>query len=78
MADQAVSGNLLIVCFNKIKPRDQKNKGRRFGGLLVFGGVAQLVRACGSYPQCPEFESLHRHHTDRTLFHPRKGVLRFR
>jgi hypothetical protein len=26
------------------------------------GGVAQLVRACGSYPQCPEFESLHRHH----------------
>jgi hypothetical protein len=26
------------------------------------GGVAQLVRACGSYPQRPGFESLHRHH----------------
>ena len=24
-------------------------------------GVAQLVRACGSYPQCPGFKSLHRH-----------------
>jgi hypothetical protein len=27
----------------------------------LFGGVAQLVRACGSYPQCPGFKSLHRH-----------------
>ena len=27
-----------------------------------YGGVAQSVRACGSYPQCPGFESLHRHH----------------
>ena len=26
------------------------------------GGVAQTVRACGSYPQCPGFKSLHRHH----------------
>jgi len=26
MADQAVSGNLLIVSFNKIKPCDQKIK----------------------------------------------------
>ena len=26
------------------------------------GGVAQSVRACGSYPQCPGFKSLHRHH----------------
>jgi hypothetical protein len=26
-----------------------------------IGGVAQLVRACGSYPQRPGFESLHRH-----------------
>ncbi len=25
------------------------------------GGVAQVVRACGSYPQCPGFKSLHRH-----------------
>jgi hypothetical protein len=27
-----------------------------------FGDVAQMVRACGSYPQCPGFNSLHRHH----------------
>ena len=26
------------------------------------GDVAQVVRACGSYPQCPGFKSLHRHH----------------
>ena len=26
------------------------------------GGVAQVVRACGSYPQCLGFNSLHRHH----------------
>ena len=25
------------------------------------GGVAQEVRACGSYPQCRGFDSLHRH-----------------
>ncbi len=35
-------------------------KYRRLNRLQ--GGVAQVVRACGSYPQCPEFESLHRHH----------------
>jgi tRNA(Ile)-lysidine synthase len=28
---------------------------------FVFGGVAQLVRARGSYPRRPGFESLHRH-----------------
>lgn len=28
---------------------------------LSQGDVAQLVRACGSYPQCPGFKSLHRH-----------------
>ena len=26
-----------------------------------YGGVAQLARACGSYPQCQEFKSLRRH-----------------
>jgi hypothetical protein len=26
-----------------------------------FGDVAQLVRACGSYPQGPEFKSLRRY-----------------
>src|SRR4030066_893206 len=29
--------------------------------FFQYGGVAQLVRACGSYPQCPGFKSLHRH-----------------
>ena len=29
--------------------------------IRLQGGVAQVVRACGSYPQCPEFKSLHRH-----------------
>ena len=24
---------------------------------IKYGGVAQLARACGSYPQCQEFES---------------------
>ena len=27
----------------------------------ISGGIAQLARACGSYPQCPEFKSLCRH-----------------
>ena len=31
-------------------------------GSIEYGGVAQLARACGSYPQCPGFESLHRYH----------------
>ena len=29
---------------------------------IYIGGIAQLARACGSYPQCPEFKSLCRHH----------------
>ena len=37
------------------------------------GGVAQLVRACGSYPQGPGFKSLHRHH-----FLPNHGSRRSR
>ncbi len=40
------------------------NRGR-FGKIERLGGVAQSVRACGSYPQCPGFKSLHRHQ----LFH---------
>ena len=28
-----------------------------------FGGIAQLARACGSYPQCPRFESRCRYHS---------------
>ena len=30
--------------------------------INVPAGVAQLVRARGSYPRCPGFKSLHRHH----------------
>ena len=30
--------------------------------MLVFGKVAQLVRACGSYPQCRGFNSLPCYH----------------
>ena len=38
------------------------DKGSKIGSTYTgFGGVAQLVRACGSYPQSPGFESLHRH-----------------
>ena len=29
---------------------------------IGFGGIAQLARANGSYPLCPEFKSLCRHH----------------
>ena len=28
----------------------------------VYGGIAQLARACGSYPQCHWFESDYRYH----------------
>ena len=29
---------------------------------LRNGGIAQLARACGSYPQCPRFKSTYRYH----------------
>ena len=35
---------------------------------ILYGGVAQVARACGSYPQCPGFESLHRHHLPECNF----------
>ena len=28
----------------------------------TYGGIAQLARACGSYPQCHRFESCYRYH----------------
>ena len=28
---------------------------------IRLGGIAQLARACGSYPQCPGFKSLFRY-----------------
>ena len=36
-------------------------RGRKSAHLSKKGGVAQLVRARGSYPRRPGFESLHRH-----------------
>lgn len=39
-------------------------QGLYYNNLCVqFGGVAQLVRAHGSYPWCHWFESSHRYHT---------------
>ena len=49
--------------FRNKKRIDKKSKIFR---MHPNGGVAQQVRACGSYPQCPGFKSLHRHH-----FYPR-------
>ena len=31
-----------------------------------------MARACGSYPQCPRFESVRRHHFEDSFFH--RGV----
>ena len=35
-----------------------------------YGGIAQLARACGSYPQCPRFKSRCRYHTGGMRPHP--------
>ena len=35
-----------------------------------YGGIAQLARACGSYPQCPRFESRCRYQTRAQTFLP--------
>ena len=35
---------------------------------LRDGGIAQLARACGSYPQCPRFESRCRYQTKAQRF----------
>ena len=35
---------------------------------LRNGGIAQLARACGSYPQCPRFESRCRYQTKAQRF----------
>jgi hypothetical protein len=50
-----------IALFKYVKGIDKREA---LGFLRRFqqGDVAQLVRACGSYPQCPGFKSLHRHH----------------
>ncbi len=50
-------------CFHQ---SNLQNLSREVSFIQSSGGVAQLVRACGSYPQCPEFESLHRHQCQRS------------
>ena len=39
----------------------------------THGGIAQLARACGSYPQCPRFKSRCRYHYNQ----PKGIALRF-
>ena len=34
---------------------------KTYNKMVDFGGVAQLARACGSYPQCQGFKSLLRY-----------------
>ena len=49
----------------KTSPFDGGNPGSNPGGVTIIffcGGVAQLARACGSYPQCQGFKSLLRYH----------------
>ena len=41
-------------------------KPRQLGRSDVRGGVAQVVRACGSYPQCRGFKSLLRYQDKNT------------
>ena len=43
--------NVLYIMYNIKRP-------------LRFGGIAQLARACGSYPQCQWFKSTYRYHTE--------------
>ena len=40
---------------------DKKKKLHKFRAQIATGGVAQVVRACGSYPQSHWFKSSHRH-----------------
>ena len=40
---------------------DKRRKLHKFRAQIATGGVAQLVRACGSYPQSHWFKSSHRH-----------------
>ena len=51
-------------------PREKKCLTSKEGySILIFarfGGVAQLARACGSYPQCHRFKSSRRYHARRT------------
>ena len=48
---------------------------------VTHGGVAQLARACGSYPQCHRFESSRRYHHRRDVKtsrrYPSRGKFRW-
>ncbi len=41
---------------------------------LRNGGIAQLARACGSYPQCPRFESRCRYQKRRRYYYLRLNL----
>ena len=42
--------------------------------FVKYGGVAQLARACGSYPQCPRFKSRCRYQTPKDGTAPSFGT----
>jgi hypothetical protein len=57
---------LILSFFEAVFPSghylvDKRKKLHKFRAQIVTGGVAQLVRACGSYPQSHWFKSSHRH-----------------
>ncbi len=43
-------------------------KESRYNKVRHFGEVAQLARACGSYPQCRRFKSVLRYYRFRELY----------
>jgi tRNA(Ile)-lysidine synthase len=57
---------LRVNCFLRSKIEFDKDKRKFYHSKE--GGVAQVVRANGSYPLCPGFKSLHRHHPSLRKF----------
>ncbi len=54
---------LLVRQFHGVDYSRPRATRRTLLYLVIPAGVAQLVRARGSYPRCPGFKSLHRHHS---------------
>ena len=50
------------------------NNNCSVGRQKQFGGIAQLARACGSYPQCPRFKSRCRYQTPKDGTAPSFGT----
>ena len=53
--------NLFVTCWIRRRPPRLTSARGTLKMPGPLGGVAQLVRASGSYPLCPGFKSLHRH-----------------